>query len=127
MNWFSREPKKEVVEKFTVVELEKPTPLEESPDSISAVASLQSHAGFIWLTRKLAIQASKLKAELENTKQEKLEDYYFLQSGVHWCKWLQQQVDFAHARYLSMRPASTTETMHLQDISSSIEVIGRES
>lgn len=120
-DWF----KPKVVEKYTIVELEKPTPLEESPDSLSAVASLRSHAGFLWLTRKLAVQAAKLKSELENTKQDKLEDYYFLQSGVHWCKWLQGQVDFAHARYLAMRPASSTEERHLQDISPSVEVIGR--
>lgn len=125
MNWFTgRKPSPSLIEKFTVVELEKPTPLEESSDSISAVDSLRLHPGFNWLCRKLSIQASKLKSEIQGTRQDRLEDYYFLQSGIFWCNWLQSQVDFAHSRYLSMRAATPEEDSFLQSLSQSIEVVG---
>src|SRR5579859_2168577 len=66
MSWFT--PKAEP-KSITIVELEKLTPIEETPDSVAAVASLRSHHGFQWLVKKLKLQAARLKAELENTKQ----------------------------------------------------------
>jgi len=121
MSWFT--PKAEP-KPITIVELEKLTPIEETPDSVAAVASLRSHHGFQWLVKKLKLQAARLKAELENTKQTSIEDYYFLQTGLHWCRWLQQQVDIANDKYLSMRPANPQERMHIEDIERVIELVG---
>lgn len=121
MSWFKQAEEKP--KPITVVELEKLPPLQETQETVSAVASLRSHAGFQWLTRKLKIQSARLEAELKNTKHPKIEDYYFLQSGIQWCNWLSQQVDFAHERYQSMRPATPQERMHIQDIESVIELI----
>jgi len=100
-------------------------PLDETPEMVASIASLRSHAGFNWLVRKLKLQAARLRHELDSRKQEKLEDYYFLQSGINWCNWLQQQVDFANEK-VSARRATPQETAQFKDIESVLELIGQQ-
>lgn len=123
MNWFS-EPK--VKKEYTVVEIEKVPLVEETPDSVSAVASLRHHAGFNWLLRKLKYQAARLDQELRSRRHEDIRDVDFLQSGIQWCNWLQQQLDIAHEKFLNMRPATNQEQMFFNDIESAVELIGTE-
>ena len=118
MSWFS-EPKPEKIP--YVIEVEKATVPEESAETISAVRSLQAHAGFQWLLKKLKYQAARLRAELANNRHERIEDVYFLQSGIQWCDWLQRQLDISHDKFANMRPATSSERLFLSDIDSVIE------
>lgn len=121
MSWF-----KDIKPEFKpyVIEVEKATAPEETVETVSAVHSLQSHEGFKWLLKKLKYQAARLQYELTNRHHETLEDVYFLQSGVQWCNWLQQQIDIAHDKFQNMRPATSSETMFFNDIDAFIERVG---
>ena len=111
---------------YTVVEVEK-KPLQETPESVAAVKSLEDHAGFRWLLNKLKFQAARLESEFKNTRHKDLREVDFLQSGIHWCGWLQQQLDLTNEKYRQMRPATPQEVAHFQDIESTIELIGSQS
>ena len=119
MNW----GKPKIEHHYTVVEIPK-TFAQESPESIAAVETLREHAGFRWLLSKLALQSARLSSELLTKRHDNIREVEFLQSGIQWCTWLQQQLDFNHEKYLRMRPATPQETMHFQDIESTIELIG---
>lgn len=108
---------------YTVVEAEK-KPLQETPESIAAVKSLEDHAGFRYLLNKLKLQAARLSSELLTKRHSDIREVEFLQSGIQWCNWLQQQLDLTNERYRQMRPATPQEAMHFQDIESTIELIG---
>lgn len=61
--------------------------------SAPAVATLREHPGFQYLLAKLRLQASLLRTTLANTKHKDLNEVEFLQSGIAWCNWLQQQLE----------------------------------
>jgi hypothetical protein len=108
----------------TIVEVEKSVPLVEDKETLNSVASLAGHPGFQFLVRKLALQASKLNSELISTKHTSLESVYFLQSGIHWCHWLQSQLNFAKNRIESSRPATSDEERFFQQIRATIDLVG---
>lgn len=122
MSWLSDETDSKP--KPYVVEMEKTSVPEETVETISAVNSLQNHEGFRWLLKKLRYQAARLQMELVNKRHDTLEDVYFLQSGVQWCNWLQQQLDIAHNKFQNMRPATSQEALFFQDIDAVIERVG---
>jgi hypothetical protein len=94
---------------YTVVEIEKTRPVDLSPEAAASVESLQGHAGFLWLLSRLKYQAARLRTELETVHHEDIREVDFLQSGLFWCNWLQQQLDIGHNRYISTRPANSVE------------------
>lgn len=121
MSWFT-DP--EVINNYTVVEVEKQSPLTESMDSISAVNSLSQHEGFRWLLKKLNIQAARLRSDLIHSRHDDIRQVEFLQSGIQWCGWLQSQLDLAHSKFLNMRPATNAEMLLFNELNSQIELIG---
>lgn len=108
---------------YTVVEVEK-KPLQDTPESVAAVKSLEDHAGFRYLLNKLKFQAARLSSELLTKRHSDMREVEFLQSGLQWCGWLQQQLDLTNEKYRQMRPATPQEEMHFHDIESTIELIG---
>lgn len=124
MSWFKKPYTAALAGTPYVIEVPKPEPLEESPESVASVASLEGHPGFRWLLRKLSLQQARLRAELENSRHAKLEDVQFLQSGIQWTGWLASQLDFAKARYLATRAASPSEAKFFEEISSYITLVG---
>lgn len=116
--------KREVVQKYTIVEIDKPQMPVELEVSAADIASLRNHSGFNHLLRRLDYQRARLKSDLATSRHTDLRAVDFLQSGIYWCEWLRQQVDFAHDRYLSMRDASELESKFFESINSQIQRIG---
>lgn len=110
----------------TIIEVEKALPLVEDADTLNSIASLAGNPGFQFLVRKLALQSAKLNSELVTTKHTDLSSVYFLQSGIHWCNWLQGQVDFAKSRLRASRPATSDEDRFFAQIRASIDLVGAE-
>lgn len=123
MKWYQlSEP---TVVKTVVVEVEKSPSPPETPESISAVESLRSHSGFQYLLKKLRYQRARLHAELDQNRHPDLRAVEFIQSGIHWCNWLQSQLNFAHERYLSMRESTATESLFFDQLRSQLDLVGQ--
>lgn len=61
-------------------------------ETAKAVAALRYHPGFVYLRERLAQQSAALDAKLHE-RQTDIREVDFLQSGIFWCKWLNQQVE----------------------------------
>jgi len=122
MNWFSSS---RPASKSYIIEVEKASSPPETPETIASVESLRGHGGFQWLLKKLRYQRARLQAELNGTRHEDLRAVDFLQSGMFWCNWLQQQLDFAHERYSATREALPTEDKFFEQIAAQLEYVGR--
>ena len=79
--------------KIVAVEVERPRPPLASDDEIrEAVLSLQHHPGFQHLCNKLRWQRHMLETQLRNTRHASITDVEFLQSGIAWSRWLDDQI-----------------------------------
>lgn len=105
VNWRDRE-----VEKIKLVEV--PVLRTQSGwnrELRETVATLASHPGFVALTDRLALQAASLKAKLAADRHPTLRDVEFIQSGIFWCNWLQNQVAAATTRTAVRRQDAADE------------------
>ena len=119
---FWNEPKPS---KSYIIEVEKVTAPPETAEAVASVESLRGHSGFQYLLKRLRYQSARLRAELANARHEDLRAVDFLQSGIHWCDWLQSQLDFAHERYLSLRTTTPSEEKFFEQIAAQIDFVGR--
>jgi hypothetical protein len=116
---------KEVV-KFQVVEVERPRVIPPVEAEVSkSVATLQGHPGFQYLVEKLRLQRAQLRSALCHQRQSDLKDVEFLQSGIAWTGWLEDQltraVNFQEPK--EPQPAAETEREAFEDIQRFIEVL----
>jgi hypothetical protein len=90
--------------KFQIVEQARRDILPElTPDLREAVTALALHPGFDYLMRKFRLQRSLLEAKLRSDRFATLTDVEFIQNGIFWIDWLDNQV-----KSLSKRPSSTS-------------------
>lgn len=75
-----------------VVEVEKGLVLELDEDTSSLIAGLETNPGFQWLVNRLKLQRSVLETRLKTQKHETLRDVDYLQLGIQWCNWLENEV-----------------------------------
>jgi len=94
----------------------------------AAIRSLDSHPGFEALLNKLRLQRSLIDNNLRKQRQDKIEDYYWLQA-------LEFALDYAESflksevkkiRVPKPREAFDEETEQFEKISAALEVIGRQ-
>lgn len=82
--------------KVFVVEVEKPRKLPTFDDNIRAsVAILADQPGFVYLLAKHRFIHDTLKRQLETAKHEKLDDVAYLQHGLFWSRWLENELNLA--------------------------------
>jgi hypothetical protein len=88
-----------------------------------SIISLQYHAGFQWLMKKLAFQTAIIDSRLRTEKHTELKDVHLLQSMINGFNWLEQQIDQeVQASKLSQRvPATPFEQQLFEQVSSAIE------
>ena len=78
---------------YRIVEIERPRQQPQlNADVKAALESLNSHPGFRYLLDKLRLQRHMLETQLRMTRHETLRDSDFLQSGIFWTGWLEQQM-----------------------------------
>lgn len=82
--------------KVVVVEVEKGRrPPELTLELARSVQTLQAHPGFLYLLTKLAFQRSVLRQALERKRHKTIADSEFIQSGIAWSGWLEDEVQAA--------------------------------
>lgn len=115
------------VQAIKIVEIEKQLGVPELNEaSAASVASLRDHPGMQYLLAKFRLQAAALKTVLTTQRQKDLNDVEFLQSGIAWCSWLQQQLDKALQiqNQPKPRPARPQELETFEELSSRIDWVG---
>src|SRR5882724_4996217 len=79
---------------YKVVEVKAPRPTYRWDEHTrDAVSTLYAHPGFIALVERLAITKAQLETKNNTQWKKDLREADFLQSGIFWCNWLQEQVD----------------------------------
>lgn len=119
---FFKQPTQTVVQTvYQIVEVEKPVPVPPLDENSSqAVATLQAHPGFQYLLAKLRLQRSALKTILTTQRQHSLTDVEFIQSGIAWTGWLEEQLNAA----IGFKAAPPTDSLESQRIAFE-EALGR--
>lgn len=112
--------------KYRIVEVSAPrTQAGWDKDMREVVQTLAGHPGFIALTSRLGLQASLLRAKLLNDRHPSLRDVEFLQSGIFWCSWLEQQVQTATTKMIqSQVEAREDDEKAFRELQATIEKVG---
>ena len=112
---------------YKIVEIEKSSHLPELDSaSAGAVVTLREHPGFNYLLAKLRLQRSLLQASLGTKRHKDIRDVEFLQSGIVWCGWLQEQLEKAIeiSTKPAPRPAKPYELDAFEQLHRLIDVVG---
>lgn len=117
---------KKLVEKYTIVEVPQPKPQPPDPEAAKSMLTLAEHPGFLYLVNKLKLQRHLLESKLKNDRHAKLGDVEFLQSGIFWTNWLEQQVNeqVYQARAPKAVPATNYEEELFRKVQDQLEVVG---
>jgi hypothetical protein len=112
--------------KYKIVEVPAPrTQAGWDKDMRETIGTLSAHPGFVALISRLGLQASLLRAKLLNDRHPSLKDVEFLQSGIFWCSWLQQQVQTATTRTIqSQVDARVEDEQAFRELQATIEKVG---
>ncbi len=79
---------------YKIVEVAKPRPFYRwDQNTKDSIGTLSSHPGFVALTERLALTKAQLESTLKQTMHKDLRQVDFLQSGLFWSQWLQEQVE----------------------------------
>lgn len=90
-----------------IIEIEKTPTVVDDPEAVKALAN---HPGWVVLMQRLKNQRALLKARLEVDSHKDLRAVDFLQSGLKWLGYLQEEVDKAVAK-----PGKTTAVVPSSD------------
>jgi hypothetical protein len=88
------------------IEIEAPRPTALSKDLHESLGTLAGHPAFNYLVAKLKVQRSLLETKLKNDRHATLKDVEFLQSGIYWSRWLEDQIQTA----VHKAPQASTST-----------------
>lgn len=91
---FRIKPEVKEVVKYKIVEVpSNRTQLKGGDKELrEAIQTLSAHAGFIALTDRLNTMNAMLKTKLNAERHPDLRQVDFLQAGIYWSHWLQQEV-----------------------------------
>ena len=85
---------------YRVVELS--TPRANAPNQAveaDAIATLASHPGFVALQRRLGLFNQSLRTKLISERHTDLASVNFLQAGVYWSGWLDEELKRATTKF----------------------------
>ncbi len=92
--WLKRLFQPKVV--YKIVEVKAPRPSYRwDENTVQAVTTLTSHSGFVDLVDRLAISKAQLESKNNTQWKKDLREADFIQAGIFWCGWLQEQIDKA--------------------------------
>lgn len=111
-----------------IVEVEKPRPSQElSQSAQESLQTLGSHPAFQYLLAKLKLQRSMLETKLRNERHASLTEVEFIQSGIFWSRWLEDQVSkavFKVPQLPTTVPISDEELNAFKQLQASISSVG---
>lgn len=103
---------KKIIEKPFILEVEagkRIPPLDET--TRAAVTSLDSHPGFQYLIAKLRIERAIIESRLRSERHTDLASVAYLQAGVKYSRWLEDEV----SRELQVKPRSAPSPLTLEE------------
>ena len=78
---------------YKIVEVKAPRPSYRwDQNTKDAVSTLSAHPGFVALTDRLALTKAQIESTLKQTMHKDLRQVDFLQAGLFWSQWLEEQV-----------------------------------
>lgn len=84
---------------YKIVEVKAPRPAYTwDQNTRDAVSTLSAHPGFIAITDRLALTKAQLESTNNRSVKKDLREADFLQAGIFWSGWLQEQVEKATTR-----------------------------
>lgn len=84
-----------VVNKYKVVEVRPNDKLPELGQELrESILTLPYHPGFDYIIKKFRMQRALLEHKLKNERFSSISDVEFLQSGIYWLDWLDNQIRF---------------------------------
>jgi hypothetical protein len=113
--------------KYVIVEVEAPLPnMKMDEDAVASIQTLSAHPGFQALCLKLRMQRHVLESKFKGERHASLRDADFLQSGIFWAGWLEQQVKMAVYKTERRREAEPTddEVKAFREASALVELVG---
>ena len=123
-----KDNKRETVKKdYLIVEVERPrTPVAWSDEDRDMVMSLRSHPGFLALMRKLRAQRNYLESILKSERHADMRTVEFIQSGIAWTGWLEQQVSVLFKQQApSATPATADEKKLFEQMNELLSDVGK--
>lgn len=113
---------------YKIVEVESPrTPLQggDSEEMRGSIATLSSHPGFQYLQKKLALQHAALRSKLDFERHTSLAEVDFLQAGLFWSAWLDNEIKRTTVKYTAQRVDPMDEELQaFREIDTQIERVG---
>lgn len=101
------------------------TPLQEGPEILESVTTLNAHPGFLYLMQRLSLQNAAIKTQLSFVQPKDMRQVDFLQAGIYWSNWLQMEMDRATKRpSRNVKDVMQEELDAFREIDSQIERVG---
>lgn len=121
---WNRKPKVQ----YKIIEIERPRPLAQlDPEAEKTVITLQSHPGFLYLVNKLRLQRHALEMKLKHERHSNLNEVEWIQSGIFWCNWLEDQVNrMVNNQLPSSQTALPPEATAFEEVMKLTEIVGRQ-
>jgi hypothetical protein len=84
-----------VIEKIRILEVPVETRLKGGADQDErmAIMTLATNPGFLALVRRFRFAGEALKNKLNFERQASMDDVAFLQAGIYWCRWLDNEIN----------------------------------
>lgn len=84
---------------YRIVEVKAPRPIVRWDNTTKeTISTLNSHPGFVALMEKLSLTKAQLESKNNTQWKKDLREADFLQSGIFWCNWLQDEVNKSTSR-----------------------------
>lgn len=114
--------------KYKVIELDEPRGSDEDDEIMKeSISTLNSHPGFLHIVKKLGRQRAYLRSKLDFEKHSDLREVDFLQAGIFWCNWLNNEIKRTTLKLPQRKlDAMEEELKAFREIDASIERIGME-
>jgi hypothetical protein len=113
---------------YQVVALKEPRTKEWDKETRDAVATLPAHPGFLAIVNRLATQKQMVQTKLSSGFHKELREVDYLQAGIFWLDYVQEQVNKATQVKLTARPteAYDEELEAFKQIDAQLERVGME-
>ena len=114
---------------YKIIEVEKrPAPSLETSEVKATLAVLPENPGFLYLMARFRMQKAVIERTLKYSKQESKEDYAWLQAGIFWAEWFENETN----RLTKRAAAIEADTTHFEEdafkhIDSMLERVGSQS
>lgn len=125
--WLSNPPKKgPITYKVVEVDPSKRFNIKADKDVLESIATLNHHPGFLYLVKKLELQAGLLKSKLNGERHKDLEAVQFLQAGIFWSGFFQREANAAMSRPTERQVDPFEEEMKaFKELDAMVERVGQ--